>query len=274
VGRSSNSFWQQRLTIVRLLKSFSDVWQGGQSFPDFAEMGPQGPEGFPFNAEYIRRFFQDHVERETIRHRPLEDAEAQSHGLVIGALEQLEKDFPQLAGAVYDMFFRCSAGHADYEKLKQDVQTAKDEVLALRQKTAEMERRYAADGESRFGHFVDYGDALDTLKRKMVLIRRFAWCEWGLNFLTVVLIYKELFAPNVKRKAIRDAEEAVEANKRIYLRYCDLTEVENKKAKDAYSTLEHEEGLSRGRLEEIIRLQREMAGEPKRTPGRPRKKVK
>lgn len=261
-GRGSG-FYNQRLTVVRLLQGFPDLWQGGSGLVDFAEAGPHGPEGFPFNAEYIRRFFQGHVEKHTIRNRPLEDAEAESYALILSAIQALHKMFPDLMAAVENVFFRVTAGHADYQLLKQTNTRYQQEVAAFKDAMVQL---------SKNGDKVDRDD-YEIAAKKASFVRRFARCEWGINVITVDLLDEELFAPNIRRKAIKNAEAADEANRRIYHRHEDLRN-EGKTAKDALDILSDEEGLSQERLRTIVRMQRELAGEPPRKQGRPKKSSK
>lgn len=107
------NFDETRRTIVQLLEDWHHIYQGGESLPDFAELGPPGPEGFPFNAECIRRGFQGHPEINTVAPRRLMRVEAESHEKLEEQLVVLRKVAPKLAGAIDDVHTRSTAGQDD-----------------------------------------------------------------------------------------------------------------------------------------------------------------
>lgn len=228
------SFEQMRLTVMQLLEDHSQIYQGGESFPDFAELGPATAEGhFPLNASLIRRYFQDHPkEMQAISRYFLDSQEAESHLLLEGKLRELRSQLPDVVGPVDAIHFRSTAGNKDAQHVRDLAKESFDAASFIR----------------------IYDCCIDLLA------------------LWFVMQNIELYATFARRKTIREEKKAEEFNKRLYYRYMDL-EAQNKKAKDIKDIISAEEaGLSHRRIEQIVQSQREILGKEKRDRGRPSKK--
>ena len=125
MARKAN-FDEQRRNIAQLLEDHAHIYQGGESFPDFAEKGPATGEGPPFNAAYVRRRFQGHPEVEEVELRPMVELEAKSHVKLEEALVELRRLAPLLAGAVDDAHFRSTAGQNDMTTVRALAKSGED----------------------------------------------------------------------------------------------------------------------------------------------------
>lgn len=275
------SFDQMRLTVMTLLEDHSQIYQGGESFPDFAELGPATAEGhFPLNATLIRRYFQHHPkEMNSISRYFLDSQEAQSHILLEAKLWEMRRELPDVVGPVDIIHFRSTAGTKDakairdradllgrvYGRYKQlarqgkepsDIRSiiARDEKITP-QRVAEIVEHVAWSGARSQSFMRIYDCCIDLL------------ALWFLNQGI------DLYATLARRKTIREDKAGEEFNKQLYYRYMDL-QVEGKKSKDIKDIISAENcGISHRRIEQIVESQREEAGEEKRPRGRPKKRA-
>lgn len=236
--RPKQSLEALRLIIKELLSDHAVVYQGGDSFINFEELGPRESGGLPLNAAYIRRYFQNHPEEMRSISRYFADKdEADSHLLLEIKLWEMRLHNPTLASPVDHIHFRSTAGHKDAE-------------WALN-----VAKNKAKKGNwEAWNQIWNYNRAIDVL------------AQW---FHTNNV---ELYATFVRRKAIRDADKLDEKKKEYYERFLELTDKEYGEGKsigDAYLNLERESGVSRRRLEQIIADMRVAYGGIPRKRGRP-----
>lgn len=224
--------------IKRLLESLADIYPGGESLPNFEEKGPPGPEGFPLNVSYLLRHFQDHPnELKAIKRRLGDSDEAASHIWLEATMIQLRKKHPCLTRWVDDIHFRSTAGTRDGDfwiKVKESMVLKGDREAAI--------------------DLWHYHQCIEELAQRHHEDPR----------------APDLYAPTVRRKAIRDADKLEEQNQKMYYRFLELIDPEygeGMKIGDAYGVLEDQFGLSRSRLKAIISSQREQHGEEPRKPG-------
>lgn len=236
--KPSQSPAELKRIIRRLLESLADIYQGGESLPNFEAKGPAGPEGFPLNVSYLLRHFQDHPnELKAIKRRLGDSDEAASHIWLEAQMIQLREEYPCLTRWVDDIHFRSTAGTKDGDfwiKVKENMALKGNRKAAIdlwhyNQCIEELAQRHRDDVEA-----------------------------------------PDLFAPMIRRKAIRDADKMEETNRDLYDRFLDLTNPEygdGMKIKDAYGVIEDQFGVGRRRAAQIVASQREQHGEAPRKPG-------
>lgn len=278
---ASLSFEQMRLTVMQLLEDHSQIYQGGESFPDFAELGPATAEGhFPLNATLIRRYFQNHPkEMNAISRYFLDGQEAESHILLEAKLWEMRRALPDVVGPVDVIHFRSTAGNKDAKAIRDRANLngrvyGKYMQLERREKKQEDIRSVIAREENispeRVTEIVQHVQMFGP--RSESFMRIYDCC---IDLLSIWFLNQgiDLYATAARRKTIREEKAGEEFNKTLYYRYMDL-ESEGKKAKDIKDIIRGENGgISHRRIEQIVESQREQEGEEKRPRGRPKKKA-
>ena len=118
--------------IKQLLSTWAEVYQGGDSFINFEELGPRQPGGLPLNAAAIRRWFQSHPhETKMVKRRPLDSEEAFSFFWLEARIAELRHRLPTLVGPVLDVHLRSTAGHRDADWALETLQKKADEEWEL-----------------------------------------------------------------------------------------------------------------------------------------------
>lgn len=275
------SFEQMRLTVMQLLEDHSQIYQGGESFPDFAELGPATAEGhFPLNATLIRRYFQNHPkEMNAISRYFLDGQEAQSHILLEAKLWEMRRELPDVVGPVDVIHFRSTAGNKDAKAIRDRADLngrvyGKYRQLERQGKEPEAIKSMIARDEKlmpeRIAAIVAHVERNGA--RSESFMRIYDCC---IDLISIWFLNQgvDLYATLARRKTIREEKAGEEFNKQLYYRYMDL-EAEGKKAKDIKDIISGENGgISHRRIEQIVESQREQEGEEKRPRGRPKKKA-
>lgn len=287
------SFEELRITVIQLLEDHSQIYQGGESFPDFAELGPATAEGhFPLNASLIRRYFQDHPkEMRVVSRYFLDSEEAKSHLLLEGKLWEMRKQLPDVVGPVDIIHFRSTAGNKDANAIRQKAdlhgrvygryrQLVKKQ-LQKKEKAPETFRLDLEKVKSTIAHeehitpervaaIVEHVERNGA--RSESFMRIYDCC---IDLLTIWFLNQgeDLYATQARRKTIKQEKAGEEFNEQLYFRYMDL-EAQGKKPKAIKATISGENGgISPRRIEQIVESQREQMGQQKRPPGRPKTKA-